>query len=424
MVDAVCASTVRRVVISVALVLTACARPVRAGGATEAVVSTTSDCFESAELEHKMRSKPTLARAVELAAEHRFQVLMSVPSPDGRGWDRREGFRVDAEYFYPASAIKPCIALAALEELAELRTSASSPEHGDPSELDARATFVSERRPGGASVAMLVAGSLVMSDNDASNDLLDLAGFDGFHERMWRQGLKSVHVLHRFGDAARDDVRVAPRIELMSPSSTDARYDVVVPSRQGTLTIPPSVVAGTRVGRSQFVGGRIVDEPMSFADKNRVSLVDLQNLMVGLMRPDLRDTELLPAIGEKEQGVLVDALTRLPSAQGLPKSTDVKHKPLLAGFERVLPRSRLLVASKSGRAYGFLVDNAYVTDVKTGRAFFLTVAFYGNENGCLNDDLYEYTLAYSVLADVGELVAQSVFADSDLASSSRRLSGP
>ena len=44
-----------------------------------------------------------------------MQVLVSVPAEGNAGWQRRDGFRVDAEYFYPASAIKLVEAVAALE---------------------------------------------------------------------------------------------------------------------------------------------------------------------------------------------------------------------------------------------------------------------------------------------------------------------
>jgi hypothetical protein len=41
------------------------------------------------------------------------------------------------------------------------------------------------------------------------------------------------------------------------------------------------------------------------------------------------------------------------------------------------------VYNKLGRAFGFSVDNAYVLNVETGQAFFLTAAIYTNDNGAL-----------------------------------------
>ncbi|MEZ4473603.1 MAG: hypothetical protein R3F60_23000 [bacterium] len=63
-----------------------------------------------------------IAQDAARAAEHRVQVLVSfVKTVDGRKVLERHGFRVDAEYFYPASAVKTCGAVAALQRFAELR---------------------------------------------------------------------------------------------------------------------------------------------------------------------------------------------------------------------------------------------------------------------------------------------------------------
>lgn len=394
-------STAKQLAFGALLVATSCAAGSRVG-VPQAVSTPTLESFESGDLESLMRSRPRLVDVLDHAAEHRFQVLLSVPNARGDGFERREGFRVDAEYFYPASAIKPCIALAALETVTDLRGR-------DDSALDAHAIFVSERRRGGASVAMLVGGSLVMSDNDASNDLLDLAGFDGLHERLWRLGFASVRVRNRFGESNVDDVQRAPRVALVAPNDSPSHYDVQIPARNGSFVLERNDVPGLRVGESHVVGGRVVDEPMSFDEKNRISLVDLQALLVTVMRPELRAGDGAPNLGVLERKVMVDALTKLPSSLGLPAATDREHKPLLAGIERVVPRSTLTIASKSGHAYGFVIDNAYVADARSGRAFFLTVVFYANANGRLNDDHYEYELAYPIFAELGELVARSVF---------------
>jgi hypothetical protein len=93
-------------------------------------------------------------------------------------------------------------------------------------------------------------------------------------------------------------------------------------------------------------------------------------------------------------------------------AADIEHKPLLAGIERVVPRASLTIASKGGRSYGFIVENAHVADARTGRSFFLTASLYTNANGRINDDLYEYgALAFPLLEELGEVVARDVFED-------------
>jgi len=351
-------------------------------------------------LEPRLRKSAVLSPILDEAARYRFQALVSVPSPDGSGWLEREGFRVDAEYFYPASAIKLVSAVAALEALGDLRDSKGP-------QVDVSATFVTDsvarRRGGGTTVANLVVGALVMSDNDANNDLFDLAGHDGLHERMWRLGLSSVRMRHRLGTSAGDDGRTPTRIELLTRGET-----VVLPVREPRVDLGKNDQNGVQVGESHLSRGRLVNEPMSFEDKNRVSLSDLQELMIGIMRPDLRPAGG-PRLGPQERALLLDALSSMPSSRGARAAADREHKPFLEGIERVVPRASLTLASKSGRAYGFFVENAYVLDARTGRSFFLTATMYANANGRLNDDDYRYDdLASPVFAALGELVARTV----------------
>ncbi|MBN9159612.1 MAG: hypothetical protein BGO98_49140 [Myxococcales bacterium 68-20] len=366
-------------------------------------VAVTPPSPRSQDLEAQLRQHPRLAPLVERAAAYRMQVLVSVPAEGNAGWQRRDGFRVDAEYFYPASAIKLVEAVAALEAVTELRESRASG-------LEVGAGFVSEsaskRRSGVATIANLVSAAIVISDNDASNDLLDLAGFDGLHQRMWRLGLSSVRIRHRLAVPSSDDARSTPRIELFA-----GPVPVVIAPREGRVVLGKNEESGVRVGESHLAAGRLVEEPMSFEAKNRVSLQDLQDLLVAVTRPELRGGAV-PRLGERERSLLIESLTALPSARGLSVSADAEHKPLLAGIERVVPRSSLTVASKGGRAYGFVIDNAHVVDARTGRSFFMTATLHVNANGRMNDDLYEYReVALPALADLGELVARSVFED-------------
>lgn len=50
-----------------------------------------------------------------------------------------------------------------------------------------------------------------------------------------------------------------------------------------------------------------------------------------------------------------------------------------------------------------------IQDVETGKEFFLSMVLYTNANGVLNDDKYEYDLAYAVAADVAEAVAKALW---------------
>src|SRR5215207_2824815 len=70
-----------------------------------------------------LRAMPSTRALVETAAEHRVQILLATVGADAKGRPvlARRGYRVDAEYYYPASAVKLIGAIAALEDLDERR---------------------------------------------------------------------------------------------------------------------------------------------------------------------------------------------------------------------------------------------------------------------------------------------------------------
>lgn len=349
-------------------------------------------------LEAALRRSPAVRPFLD-DETYRLQVLAAVPTPDGRSF-ARQGFRVDATYFYPASTVKLCSAVAALELLTELRSDTSSgldaetPLHIDGGKLATR-----------TSVGAAVDSALVFSDNAAHNVLYDFVGQDGIHERMWRLGLDSTRIRHRLGVDASDDPRETPPAELQV-TKVDS---VVIPQRTGRVRLGRNEMPGVLVGDEHLSGRSVVAAPMSFDLKNRVSLVDLQELLIAVVRPDLRAAANRPRIGGEERTVLLEALGALPSDRGGNAARDREHKPIRSGVARVIAPRDLVSYSKAGRAYGFVVDNAFFFDKRSGKGFFLAVAVYTNRNGRLDDNDYDYTdVAFPLLAAIGETIAREV----------------
>lgn len=361
-----------------------------------------------------LQEKPELARVAAEPQRYRLQVLFTEVVKEGRKQRLvRHGYRVDAEYFYPASAIKPAVAVAALEALHELaRKSGKKVDFN--TQLRARefpGTPVEERDPtakdtGRLSVAHEIRKLLLASDNQSFNRLYGLVGQRAANQRMWRLGLSSVRLRHRVGLVPpTDDGRVTPANELV----LDGGEVVLVPEQKSDLALEPLDLPGVLVGSVHYASsGARVDAPMSFAEKNRVSLVDLQDLLIKVTRPDLAEGPL-PDLDAKDRELLANALGTLPSLSRNPSydggsALDEIHKPLLIGIARAVPRERVFVYSKAGRAYGFSVDNAYVLDPVTKRSFFLSAVLYTNDNGVVGDDKYPYVeVAAPFFAALGEV---------------------
>jgi hypothetical protein len=353
-----------------------------------------------------------------LAAGHRIQILVSFVEREGETVTlERHGFRVGAEYFYPASAIKLCAAVAALGTMRGLiadrhRVTLDSPLVFHP--------LLPGERPdtGGADPASrvtlgrLLRHTLIVSSNDAFNRLYDFAGPEALHQAMWSAGLRDTFLFHRLSvRRSEEENRMAPRIDVLTGAR--ALTDMVtIGARTSALALEPRPLPGLDVGRAYVEAGRVIEAPMSFGRKNRMSLVDLQNLLIMVMRPDIPLGLPGLSLHRKDRAFLQRALRDAPAESRDPVFPPEDHdilrfKPVLGGLTRVAPMSRWAVWSKAGTAYGFRIENAYVVDQKSKRAMFFTVAIYANADGVLNDDEYEYdTVADPFIHDLAEAVVR------------------
>ncbi len=363
-------------------------------------------------------------RLLEAPERFRVQVLIGEVRggrTSGRPQLVRHGYRVDAEYFYPASAVKLCAAAAALEKLGDL-----SAERGSAVGLETKLAFgpVSRAYPGGESdprnpdggrltLDFLLRAALVASDNPAFNRLYDFVGRDELNQRMWRAGLASVRLRHRLDvELADEENRRTPAVELRPRASPPLR----LPERDGGLALEAAPEPGLLVGHAHLEGARRVEGPKDFSGKNRVSLVDLQNLLAAALRPDLSagaELQLTPDHRQALARALGGSAKDLGSAFAGQDFGEARFRPALQGVARALPRARIRAFGKSGLAYGFQVENAYFEDSKTGRALFLAAAIYADADGVVGDGSYDYdSVSRPFMADLGELAARRFLAAS------------
>lgn len=381
---------------------------------------------EQGYLERVLGSQPERFRIAldpALAAEHRVQILVSFVERDGRAWKlERHGFRADVEYFYPASAIKLCAAVAALQTLRALAAQGGKQaRRARRVDLDTplvfHPLFPGERRvtddssnvaSGRITLGHLIRQMIIVSSNEAFNRLYELVGHHAMNEMMWSAGLRDTYFFHRLSVMrSPDEHRRTPRVDFETRAGV-----VTIPARQSDLTLQPRALPGLDVGQRYVEGRREVAAPMSFAQKNRISLIDLQNLLVMVMRPDIALGLPGFSLEESDRAFLQRALREPPAESKNPVFPPEEHdilrfKPVMGGLLRIAPATRWGVWSKAGTAYGFRIENAYVLDQQRKRAMFFTVAIYANADGTLNDDKYEYdTVSDPFIHDLAEAVVR------------------
>lgn len=365
--------------------------------------------------DHSELTKSVFARADEL----RLQILVGeVARKDGQPALVRHAFRADAEYFYPAGAMGLLAAIGALQTLEELR--ATSPELSRATPLRFHPLFEGEgiesqdvtNRDGGAITLEHEVRKLFLASDDAAfNRVYEFAGVDALDRCFDERGYRTVRIFHRLSTprAETEELRT-PRVDLVLGEKVVTLPERTAKKRAG------SKAKGLLVGTAQRLDGQLVPKPFDFARKNAVSLVELQDVLVTLARPELDVGRKPFALSDASREWLLDVARELPSQSRNPRFSrtevpDDSSKWVAAGVWERVGRDRVRVASKSGRAYGFSIDSAYVEDRVGERAFFVTVALFTNADGVVNDGAYEYdTVATPFLADVGEALAKLLLA--------------
>jgi len=365
-----------------------------------------------------------LETILEEPEQHRAQVLVREVRPRDGAPDCpiRYGYRVDAEYFYPASAIKTVAAVEALRFVEEWNGADRTPELGLDRVLWYRRaedfdppSSTAYRWTRGGPLGEIVENSLVVSSNDAFNELFDLVGHERLNRGMWEAGLESLRLHHRmFSKRTAEEQKWSPRIAGQTGTDDEGNpiRKTIRSERRSELELPPIPADRVEVGErhTSFRTGEFHDEPMDFSAKNYISLDDLQKLMVGLHRPNLLEDVDPWGLGPHRK-FLAEMLDKHPEADSESKQEELvrRFSPMLPGVREVLDADRISYRNKAGRAYGFHVDNARIVDRETGREVFVAAAVYVNENGALNDDEYEYEeKSYPFLRGVGRAVAQHV----------------
>jgi hypothetical protein len=370
---------------------------------------------------------PSMDQVLTTPENYRVQILIAevVTNQSGRVVLQRSGYRVDAEYFYPASSIKLCAAVAALQTIEQLQAQHRTADLLEtpleiaplfPGDL-AQTNDPSNLAGGSITVGHEIRKIGLVSDNQAYNRLYDLVGHEELNRRMHALGLKSTGLNHRLSETRTiPDMLATAAVNFHVPGAEP----ICVPARRSALNLT-NASKDLFIGTGYMKGETLTNAPMDFSRRNGISLVDLQDLLVKVARPDIDLGTPALQLSPAHREFLLAYLSLYPGESRNPvysaeRYPDLESKFLLPGIRRVFPNAqlsrRIEVTGKPGRAYGFSIENSYVHNPKNGRAVFVTVVLYTNSDGILNDDKYDYeTVADSFLADLGELVARRWLGD-------------
>ena len=342
--------------------------------------------------------------------QFRFQVIYTMVHRNQFNEPTFETFQFgmkDGTYFYPASAIKFPIAVLALEKLNNI----SSIDMDTPMEIEDHPIGLlgmnrdETSHSGYPSIAHFIHKLFIVSDNDAFNRLYEFLGSDYINERLWELGYRSTRIRHRLG------IGLSEKQNLVTNQIQFFNEDGILHQQEseiGQLTLD-APFDNYFIGESHRVGNEVIPKPFDFSKKNYMSLKDKHNFLIHTIFPEEFENREIN-LTERDKNYLYKCMSILPRESHKPvydreKYFDSYCKFFLFGDNHATIPPNIRLFNKVGLAYGFLIDSAYIVDFDNNVEFFLSAVVYGNENGIINDDTYDYdSLTIHFLSELGRVI--------------------
>jgi hypothetical protein len=319
-------------------------------------------------------------------------------------------FNVDTNtYFYPASTVKLPIALLALQKLHDLNIpgldrnttmiteadySGQTPVYNDPTTADGRPT-----------VANYIKKIFLASDNDAFNRLYEFLGQEYINNTLHQMGYVDAQILHRLNISLSEDQNRHTNPVRFFDASGKMIYEK--PAEFSRLVYASR---NTKLGNGYLSDDKIINEPLDFSKKNRLSLYDLHSIMRSVIFPKAVPANQRFHLSEDDYAFVRKYMSMFPRESQYPfydntEYSDTYVKFLLFGGAKKWPDSNIRIFNKPGDAYGFMLDIDYVADFKNKIEFMVSAVIYCNSDGILNDDKYDYeTIGHPFYRHLGQVI--------------------
>ena len=298
-------------------------------------------------------------------------------------------FQVDENnYFYPASSIKLPIVILALDKINELRSEGINVSLKSKimlSPLDQEMSLT--QKDSITSFQNLIADIFLVSDNSASNVLIDFIGYNYFNTKMNQAGFNKTYLNHKFSPDPYYTIDWEIKTMFNDRISSNEDRDIVT-ADDNTL--------GLKKGEKKFKDGIVEFGSLDFSQKNRSSLMDMHNIIKRIIFPSKFDDDNAFNLNVEDYDFLRYWMSRFTYEDlGNKFTADKKYfesynKFFIHGVDTVVTNKNIRVYNKIGQAYGTSTDNAYIKHYQDDVEFFLTATIYTNKNNIINDNVYEY----------------------------------
>ena len=314
-----------------------------------------------------------------------------------------------ARYFYPASTVKLPAAVLALQRLNELKatginkhttmiTEAAYPGqtgvYNDPTAFDGRPT-----------IANYIKKIFLVSDNDAHNRLYEFLGQEYINDQLHKKGYEEAQILHRLQIAlSEDENRHTNPVKFLDTGNN------ILYQQPGVFNQTKYADRNDSLGNAYYTGEQIINTPMNFSKKNRISLESLHNILRSIIFPNTVLAKQRFNLTPDDFTFLYQYMSQYPPETIFPPYDsssyhDAYGKFLLYGSQKGSLPKNLRIFNKIGDAYGHMLDVAYIVDFDKKIEFFLSAEIYCNTDGVINDDKYDYeTIGFPFMKNLGKVI--------------------
>ena len=355
-----------------------------------------------------------LLPAIQNLEKYEIQIIYTKIEKDENGKKKLQTFSFNEnsnKYFYPASTVKFPAAILALEKLNDLNISGVNKftHLSIDSVYENQTAFNKEFKDecGYPNIADYIKRIFLVSDNQAFNRLFDFLGQKEINQRLRKRGFDNTKILHR--------LEVTRTEELNKQNNPINFYD----ENNNIIYQQPAKFEGdeielkltdTKKGIGYYADGVLINEPKDFSQNNFFGLRDQHNLMIRIIFPELFDEMERFNLTEDDYKFLNKYMCMLPRESECPKYDSTEYydgyvKFFMFGNTKEQIPTNIKIFSKSGLAYGYLIDNAFIKDVENNVEFFLSAVIHVNEDQIYNDDKYEYDeIGLPFLANLGKII--------------------
>ena len=320
-------------------------------------------------------------------------------------------YRLNAnEYFYPASTVKFPLSVLALEKLNNLKvaglnkgttaiydsvTARQETIYNNPYAIDGRQT-----------IEQAIKEVLVVSDNNAANRLYEFLGQEYIHSQLANRGYPEVYIRNRL-ELGRTPLE---NRQTQAVQFYDANNKLIYtqPAQNNTGKLPYYNVL---IGNGYLNNNdSLINAPLNFSEKNRISLSDLHHIMQSVIFPNQMPKKQRFNLSSNDRKFLLQWMHTTPNESNYPTYDSSAYYPayakfIMLGSEKSPIPSNIKIFSKAGDAYGFLLDNTYIIDTEAKVEFMLSAVIYVNADGILNDNSYDYrTIGLPFMKNLGNTI--------------------